>query len=300
MSEGIPEPLSSGRLGLIAGNGRLPTVALEEAIRLDIPVTVAAIEEEADPSLSRLAQSSDRISLNWLGVGQMGRLLRIFSREGVDRAVMVGQVKHVRIFAPASRSPWSQLRRLPDRKMLSILNSLRRKDTSSLIEGIIAVLEAEGIQVLPSTLLLQPLLPKEGELTRSPTLEERQDWEYGFPIARKIAAMDLGQTIVVKDRAVVAVEAMEGTDATIRRAAELVNSERISVIKVSRPQQDFRYDLPVVGERTLAVLQECHVSALWIEAGRTLLLDRDNFLQESERADIAVVAFSTESTPDAG
>ena len=290
-SSDLPEAFTSGRLGIIAGNGQLPIVALAEAVRLGIPVTVTAIEEEAEPQLESLAADSETVSLHWLGVGQLGKLLKIFDRDGVDKAVMVGQVKHVRIFAPGSRSPMKQLRRLPDQRMLKLIRSLRRKNTSSLIGGIIGVLEKEGIEVLDSTLLLQPLVAGEGELTRAPTEGERLDWEYGLPIAREIAGMDLGQTIVVKDQAVVAVEAMEGTDATIRRAARLVDHEPLSVIKVSRPRQDMRYDVPVVGGKTMDVLQECHVSALWIEADRTLILDRQRFLDRAQRQGIAVVAF---------
>lgn len=294
MTYPIPGPLQNGSLGLIAGNGQLPLTALGEAIRLGIAVTVAAIEEETDPQIEELVQGHEKISLSWLGVGQLGKLLKIFGRNKVDRAMMIGQVKHVRIFAPSSRSPLSQLKRLPDRQMLQVLASLKQKNTSSLIDAIVATLEKKGIRVLDSTLLLQRLIPAPGNLTRQPTPEERQDWEYGAAIARKIAALDLGQTIVVKNSAVVAVEAMEGTDATIRRACSLVNGERLSVVKVSRPFQDMRYDVPVIGKTTLKVILECNVSALWIEAGRTLILDREEFLTAADQAGVAVTAFANE------
>jgi DUF1009 family protein len=278
------------RLGMIAGNGPLPLLVVEEALKQGLEVTVAAVKEETEPAIETLSQ--ERVSVQWMGLGQLGKLIRVFQEDGVRRALMVGQVKHVRIFAPGSRSPFSQLKHLPDWRMLKLLNSLRKRDTASLIGAVIEELEKEGIQFLDSTLFLEHLLPAEGVLTeREPSPKEWADFEYGRPIALEIARMDLGQTIVVKDRAVVAVETMEGTDATIRRASELAGGERISVIKVSRPQQDMRFDLPVIGPRTLEVMKECAVSALAVDAGKTLIIDKPRVLESAGRAGLTVVGF---------
>lgn len=285
------------RLGLIAGSGPLPLQVVREAGRLGIPVTVAAILEETDPAIETLAQQTGSpVSVHWMGVGQLGRLLKTFKREAVDKALMVGRVRHVRIFAPGSRTPLDHLKQLPDLRMIRLLSSLRRKNTGSLIEAVIGVLEEEGIELVDSTLFLRDLLATEGVMTRrAPTAEEARDFEYGRSIAREIARMDLGQTIVVKDQAVVAVEAMEGTDETIRRASRLVSSERLTVVKVSRPKQDMRYDVPVVGPRTLDVFEQCHVTAVAIDAGRTLMVDKPDLLARADTLKISMVGFQDES-----
>jgi DUF1009 family protein len=282
------------RLGLIAGNGVLPGLVLEEALSRQIPVTVAAIKEETDVDLdliSRIPGAPD-VSIHWVGLGQLGKLIRTFKKEGVDAAVMVGQVKHVRIFAPGSRSPFSQIKHLPDLQMLGVLASLRKKDTGSLIGAVIDKFESEGVRFLDSTLFLRPYLASSGLMTaRKPTREERLDFEYGRRIALEIARLDLGQTVVVKDQAVVAVEAMEGTDETIRRASELVRGEKLTVVKVSRPNQEMRFDVPVIGMRTLNVLRDCSVSALGVDAGKTLMVDKGQFLQRAGESGISVVGF---------
>lgn len=280
------------KLGLIAGNGQLPFEVLRRAGPEGVELAVAAIKEETDPAIEQVAvQSQSRVAVEWLGVGQLGRLLKFFRREGVEQAVLAGQVRHVRIFAPGSPSALRQLKHLPDLRMLRLLASLPHKNTSALIEGVIAELEKEGIEVLPSTLFLDHLMARPGVLTRrQPSGEEQKDIEYGRPIARQLALLDLGQTIVVKHQAVVAVEAMEGTDETIRRASRLVGGQALTVIKVSRPNQDLRYDVPVIGLNTLEVLRECHVSALAIDSGKTVILDRERFLQEADRAGLTVVA----------
>jgi DUF1009 family protein len=282
------------RLGLIAGNGVLPGLVLEEALSRQIPVTVAAIKEETDVDLdliSRIPGAPD-VSIHWVGLGQLGKLIRNFKKEGVDAAVMVGQVKHVRIFAPGSRSPFSQIKHLPDLQMLGVLASLRKKDTGSLIGAVIDKFESEGVRFLDSTLFLRPYLASSGLMTaRKPTREERLDFEYGRRIALEIARLDLGQTVVVKDQAVVAVEAMEGTDETIRRASELVRGEKLTVVKVSRPNQEMRFDVPVIGMRTLNVLRDCSVSALGVDAGKTLMVDKGQFLQRAGESGISVVGF---------
>jgi UDP-2,3-diacylglucosamine hydrolase len=282
------------RLGLIAGNGRLPELALEEAVALGLGVTVAAVQEEAEGAVARLAERNrDQVTLHRVGVGRLGKLIRLFKQEGVDHAVMVGQVRHIRIFAADSSTPRTFLSQLPDLKMLNLVRSLPKKDTSSLISAVIDELEKEGIRFLDSTTFLSRLLAPEGVLTkRGPTREEARDIEYGRQIACEIARLDLGQTIVVKNQAVVAVEAMEGTDETIRRAARLATNEKLTVVKAARPHQDMRYDVPVIGLTTLQVLRECSVSALALDAGRTLVVDRDEFIRGADDSGICVVAIA--------
>lgn len=279
------------RLGLVAGNGPLPLLVLEEATTAGVAVTVAAIKEETEPEVDDwVRRPGCDVSVHWIGLGQLGKLLKAFKSEGVSQAVMVGQVKHVRIFAPGSKSPFSQIKHLPDWQMIRFLSSLKKRDTGSLIGGIIDFLEEEGIRFIDSTVYLQRLLAEKGCMTgRELTEQEDADIAYGHPVAREIARLDLGQTIVVKDQAVVAVEAMEGTDATIRRAAELVQGERLTVVKVSRPNQEMRYDVPVTGMRTLEVLRECNVSALAIDAGKTLMIDKEELLREASASGIAIV-----------
>ncbi len=276
-------------LGLIAGNGRFPLLVVEQAERSQIPLTVAAIREETDPAIEEFA--SERIQIHWQGLGQLGRLLKTFKKAGVDQAMMCGQVKHVRIFARDGRPAAGRLSAFPDLKMLRVLMSLPRKNTASLIGAFVHVLEKEGIRMIDSTTLVPYLLPEPGVLTnRSPNAEEQKDIDYGLTVARSIAELDVGQTVVVKDQAVVAVEAMEGTDETIRRAARLAEGRRLTVVKVSRPQQDMRFDVPVLGMGTLDVLGQCRVSALAMDAAKTLLLDRDELIQRADEMKLAWVA----------
>lgn len=281
------------RLGLIAGNGHLPFYVLEEASRRNVPVTVAAIKEETFPEINDLISSlNGDISIYWLGLGQLGRLIDTFKREGVTHALMMGQVKHPKIFAPGSRSPLRQLKHLPDWKAVRILASLPEKNTASLITAVINEIENEGIEFIDSTVFLRGMLPSLGLLTkRGPTREEEKDFQYGIPIARDIMRLDLGQTIVVKSQAVVAVEAMEGTDATIRRASELVHGECITVIKVSRSNSEVRFDVPVIGPNTLEVFKECNVTALAVDAGRTLIIERDSFIKHASEIGLCVMGF---------
>ena len=282
--------MNISKLGLIAGNGRFPFLVLEEALKRDIPVVVAAIREEASPEIEDFA-SRPQVSFHWLGLGQLGKLIRLFKKEDVRKVVMAGQVKHVQIFSRKGSDSLMPRVILPDLKMARLFLSLPHKNTQSLIGGVIRELEKEGMQFIDSTELLQPLIAEAGVLTqRKPDSNETRDMEYGRPVAREIARLDLGQTIVVKDQAVVAVETMEGTDETIRRAARLVKGGRLTVIKVSRPHQDMRFDVPVVGMDTLQVLQECNVSALSLDAGTTLILDRESFIQEADRQKMTVVA----------
>ena len=263
------------RYGLIAGNGKFPFLVLEGARRAGAEVAVAAIREETDPAIERLA---DR--LVWVGIGQLGRMIRFFKREGVEKAMMAGQVKHVQIFSGA----------LPDVRMLKMLLSLPRRNTDALIGGVAAELEREGIELIDSTYFLQDHLPREGVLTRrAPDERERGDIEYGLEVAREIARLDLGQTIVVRARACVAVEAMEGTDETVRRAGRLAKG-RLTVVKVAKPNQDMRFDVPVVGVPTIQTMIEAGATCLCLTAGKTLVFDREEMIRLAERHRVAVVA----------
>jgi len=277
------------RLGLIAGNGRFPFLVLEEALKREIAVTVAAIREEAFPEIDQFA-NQPQVSVHWLGLGQLGKLIRVFKGEGVQKAIMAGQVRHAQIFSRKGGDSVGRRVILPDLKMMKVFISLPQRNTQSLIGGVIKALEKEGIEFIDSTVLLNSLLVESGVLTRrKPNREESKDIECGRPIAQEIARLDLGQTIVIKDQAVVAVEVMEGTDETIRRASRLVGGGRLTVIKVSRPDQDMRFDVPVVGLETLLVFKECNVSALAVDAKKTLLLDREEFIREADRLKMTVI-----------
>jgi UDP-2,3-diacylglucosamine hydrolase len=263
------------RYGLIAGNGKFPFLVVEGARRAGASLSVAAIKEETDPAIERVA---DRVA--WVGIGQLGRMIRFFKREGVEKAIMAGQVRHVQIFSGA----------IPDVRMLKMLLSLPRRNTDALIGGVAAELAREGIELIDSTYFLQDHLPEEGVLTRrAPDERERGDIEYGLEVAREIARLDLGQTIVVRSRACVAVEAMEGTDATVRRAGRLARG-RLTVVKVAKPGQDMRFDVPVVGVPTVETMIEAGATCLCVTAGKTLLFDREEMLRLADRRRIAVVA----------
>jgi DUF1009 family protein len=263
------------RYGLIAGNGKFPFLVAEGARRAGVELAVAAIREETDPAIEKVAER-----VTWVGIGQLGRMIRFFKREGVEKAIMAGQVKHVQIFSGA----------LPDLRMLKMLVSLPRRNTDALIGGVAAELAREGIELIDSTYFLQDHLPREGVLSRrAPDERERGDIEYGLEVAREIARLDLGQTIVVRSRACVAVEAMEGTDATVRRAGTLAKG-RLTVVKVAKPNQDMRFDVPVVGVPTIETMAEAGATCLCVTAGKTLIFDREEMLALANRRRIAVVA----------
>jgi DUF1009 family protein len=268
------------RYGLIAGNGQFPLLVLEAARSRGIEMVVAAIREEASPELeSRAAR------LHWLGLGELSRLIRVFKEEGISRALMAGQVKHTQIF--------SSIR--PDWKLLQLLMSLKEKNTDALIGGVAKVLLEEGIVLEDSTQFLEPLLAGEGVLTRrGPTPEEQQSLEYGRRVARELARWDIGQTVVVAEGACVAVEAMEGTDEVIRRAAHLAGGKPLSVVKVAKPNQDMRFDVPVVGLPTIAVMKECGATAMSLDAGKALLFDREEMLARADAADITIIGVRAE------
>ncbi len=265
-------------LGLIAGNGRFPFLVLDAARSQGLHVVVAAIREETDPALeARAAQMGGRTQ--WLSLGQLGKLIEFFQAAGVRQALMAGQVKHKQIF--------SRLR--PDWRMVKLLASLATKNTDGLLGAVVNCLQAEGIELIHSTVLLQPLLATEGPLTaRALNEQERANADYGLRVARHLAAMDIGQTVVISDSACVAAEAMEGTDATIRRAGTLVEGHPLTVVKVAKPKQDLRFDVPVIGPASIAAMRDAGATALIVEAGITLLIDREELVQKATQADIAI------------
>ncbi len=264
--------------GLIAGNGRFPFLVLEGARSQGIEMAVIAIKEEASPDLEKSAKR-----LHWVSLGELSKTIDLLHKEGVTQAVMAGQVKHSKIF--------SAIR--PDWKLAKLLFSLPRKNTDSLIGAVARVLQDEGIQLVDSTLFLKPLLPEPGVLTRRvPNEQEKADIAYGHSVARQIAGMDIGQTVVIAEQACVAVEAMEGTDETIARAARIVGGKPLVVVKVSKPRQDMRFDVPVVGLPTIEQMKSSHVTALAVDAGRTLLFDRQKLIELADAAGIAIQAFA--------
>jgi len=280
---------SPAKWGLIAGNGRFPFLVLEGARSQGIEMAVIALKEEASPELERTAKK-----LHWVGLGELGRTIELLHQEGVTRAVMAGQVKHNKIFSIR-----------PDWQFAKLIMSLPRKNTDSLIGAVAKVLEKEGIELVDSTAFLKPLVPNVGILTkRKPDAREIEDIEYGLGVARHIAAMDLGQTVVVRDRACVAIEAMEGTDETIERAARITGGAELTVVKVSKPKQDMRFDVPVVGLPTVEVMKRCKATALAIDAHRTLLFDRAELIAAADAAGITIQAFepvgAAQSAGDAG
>jgi UDP-2,3-diacylglucosamine hydrolase len=273
---------SMGTWGLIAGNGDFPFLVLEGARSRGIEMAVIAIREEASPALEQAAKR-----FHWISLGELGRGIDLLHQEGVKHAVMAGQVKHNKIF--------SSIR--PDWRLAKLLLTLSTKNTDSLIGAVARVLEEEGIELVDSTKFLGPLLPREGVLTkRAPDEAEAADIEYGRRIARQIAGLDLGQTVVVRGRACVAIEAMEGTDETIERAARIAGGQRLVVVKVSKPGQDMRFDVPVIGLQTVEVMRRANATALGIDAGRTLLFDRDDLIRAADEGGIAIQAFAPDTS----
>jgi DUF1009 family protein len=268
-------PDSADRYAIIAGNGRFPFLVLHAARDQGISPLVVAIREEASPELAQAAEA-----IHWLSLGEVTKLLELLRAERVSKVVLAGQVKHAQLFSSIQ----------PDYLVHGTLKGLERKNTDALIGAFVRMLEEQGIQVVDSTLFLRPLLPEVGPLTRrAPDAEEAADIAYGREIAKQLAGLDIGQTIVVADRACVAVEAMEGTDSTIERAATLSNGRRLVVVKVSKPRQDMRFDVPVVGWKTIQVMRRSNASALAVDAGKTLLFDRQSLLEEANQAGIAIV-----------
>ncbi|MDX6611301.1 MAG: UDP-2,3-diacylglucosamine hydrolase [Blastocatellia bacterium] len=299
------------RYGLIAGNGKFPFRVLAGAKRAGIPLSVVAIREETDPDIESVIMAAGG-SVTWVGLGQLGKMIRFFKSEGVEQAIMAGQVKHVQIFSGT----------VPDARMLKMILRLPRRNTEALIGAIADELATEGISLIDSTYFLQDELPQAGTLTqRAPTERERGDIDYGLEIAREIAQLDLGQTLVIRARACVAIEAMEGTDATIRRAGEVFqknvdeaeNGSRsagkflrdslnklrgggvlsgwgLTVVKIAKPNQDMRFDVPVVGVPTITGMIAAGASCLCITAGKTLMFDREEMIALANEHQIAIVA----------
>jgi UDP-2,3-diacylglucosamine hydrolase len=311
------------RYGLIAGNGRFPLLVLEGARRAGATLSVVAIHEETDEEIERLAER-----VEWVGIGQLGKMIRFFKSEGVEKAIMAGQVKHVQIFSRA----------VPDARMLKMLLKLPRRNTDSLIGAVADELGVEGIELIDSTYFLQDHLPQVGTLTeREPDAREREDIEYGLEIVREVARLNLGQTVVVRGKACVAIEAMEGTDATIRRAGDLarggsveqpasdpttsaaagktgkarapqtgglvrglsnllrgrpmnLTGGRLTVVKLAKPAQDMRFDVPVIGVPTIETMIESGATCLCISAGKTLMFDREELISLANKNKIAIVA----------
>jgi DUF1009 family protein len=285
-----PEPIT--RLGLIAGNGRFPFLLLDAARAQGVQVVVAAIKEETEPEMDARAVVDPGIRVHWLSLGELSRLIETFHQEGVTRAVMAGQVKHKQIF--------SSIR--PDWRLAKLLLNLRTRNTDMLLGAVAKVLSDEGIELISSTAYLEPLLARPGVLTaRAPTQEEEQDLVYGRQVAAALAGFDIGQTVVVAGQACVAVEAMEGTDATIERAGALLATleadgeastleRRLSVVKVAKPAQDMRFDVPVIGSNTIETMRRAGATCLSIEAGRTLVFDLETIRQLAAAAGIAIIA----------
>ena len=282
---------ADAQLGLIAGNGRFPFLLLEAARAKGLRVVVAAIKEETDPAMDeRAAADSAGVSVHWLSLGELSRLIDLFQRAGVTQAVMAGQVKHKQIF--------SSIR--PDWRLAKLLLNLRTRSTDRLLGAVAKVLEDEGITLISSTAFLEPMLAPEGVLTaRAPSEAEREDMRYGLEVARGLAGFDLGQTVVVAAGACVAVEAMEGTDATIARAGDLMRTlgaeastlaRQLTVVKVAKPKQDLRFDVPVAGVPTVRAMLGAGATCLCVEADRTLLFDRESMLEEANAANLAIVA----------
>jgi DUF1009 family protein len=263
------------RYGLIAGNGRFPILALQSARQLGYEITVIAIQEEASAEVERLA---DRC--HWISLGQLSKLIDICKREDIAEVMMCGQVKHAKIFSSI----------VPDWRLVKLLASLPSKNTDGLIGGVRKILEDEGIQLRDSTLLLKPLLATAGPMTRrKPDKDENTDIEYGKRVGNALAGFDVGQSVAICERACVAVEAMEGTDAMLRRAASLVNGRRLSLVKVARRREHLLFDVPVVGLSTIPVMQETGATVLAVEANRTLMLDKEEMLAAANLAGISVI-----------
>jgi DUF1009 family protein len=267
------------RLGLIAGNGRFPFLVLEAARAMGHDVTVIATKEEAFADLNAAAAKANA-AIHWISLGQLGKCISLMKDARITHAVMAGQVKHTKIFSAGI---------IPDLTFMSVLAKLPTRNTDGLIGAVASVLKDNGIELLDSTSLLKPMLSTPGAMTaRAPNEEEQGDFEFGYGIADAIAGLDIGQTIVVKHKAVVAVEAMEGTDAVISRAGSLAGSG-VRIVKVAKPRQDMRFDVPVIGLTTIQAMRAAGASALSVDAGKTLMFDRDTLLESANAAGICII-----------
>ena len=261
--------------GLIAGNGRFPVLALEAARKAGIEVVAIGLKEEASAEIEKLARC------HWISLGQLSKLIDICKDEGITQIMMCGQVKHAKIFSSI----------VPDWRLVKLLASLETKNTEGLIGGVAKVLRDEGIELVDSTLLLKDLLAPEGVLTRrKPSADELRDIEYGRKIASALASLDIGQSVAIAERACVAVEAMEGTDAMLRRAASLVEGKPLRLVKASQRRRHLLFDVPVVGPQTIATMVETNTTALAVDAGHTLLIDRDTIVAHAEESGVAIIS----------
>jgi DUF1009 family protein len=266
------------RYGLIAGNGRFPLLALETAQSLGHQVVVVAIEGEASREVEGYGAP-----VYWITIAQLGKLIDILKRENVREVMMTGQVKHASIFSSL----------VPDWRLLKLLTSLKEKNTSALIGGVQKILRDEGIELTDSTRLLKPLLAAEGVLTRrKPNKEEEADIRYGRRVAHALAAVDIGQSVAISEKACVAAEAMEGTDAMLRRAAALVNGKPLRLVKVSRDRAHMLFDVPVAGPGTIQTMLETGTTVLALDAGRTLLIDKDEMLSQADKGGLSIVGYA--------
>lgn len=280
MSASAPSPSPSPkRLGIIAGNGRFPLLVAQEARRQGCWVVAVAHQGETLPELEPLVDEFE-----WIRVGQIGRMINRFQRSGVREVVMAGGITKTRLFTEVR----------PDLRALALLAKLRTKDDDAILRGLAAELERSGLVVGDSVQYLGALMATPGPMTtKKPTVQEEADVKYGWEVAKAVGRMGIGQCIVVKDKVVLAVEATEGTDETIRRGGRLAHGGAV-VVKVSKPGQDQRFDLPTIGPGTVAVMAEAGASVIAVEAGRSLLLDRDDLLRNADRAGIAVVGVDHE------
>lgn len=271
------------RLGLIAGNGRFPFLVLDAARGAGHDVTVIALKEETFPELAECAARPPSATLHWISIGQLGTCIGLLRDAGVTEAVMAGQVKHTKMF---------DLR--PDLALAKVLARLATRNTDSLISGVADALRDQGIRLIDSTAFLQPLMAREGTLTRrAPDAGEQRDLEFGYRVADAIAALDVGQTIAVKSAAVVAVEAMEGTDAVIARAGHLAGPG-VRVVKVAKPQQDMRFDVPTIGIQTIHTMHESGAKVLAVESEKTIILDEEAVVRLADQFGIAIVALNAQ------
>ncbi len=262
------------KYGLIAGNGKFPFLVLDGARKQGVELSVVAIKEETDKEMNSAASD-----LTWVGIGQLGKMISFFTERGVTQVIMAGQVKHVQLFSGA----------MPDVRMVKMLWNRPRRNTVALIGGVAAEMAKEGIELIDSTYFLQDHLAPAGPITkRKPSDPELANIKYGLDIAAEIVRLDLGQTIVVRGNACVAIEAMEGTDATIRRAGELVNG-KLTVVKVAKPDQDMRFDVPVIGLPTIETMIAAGATCLSVTAGKTLIFDRERAIELANRNKIAVI-----------
>ncbi|GIU82825.1 MAG: LpxI family protein [Acidobacteria bacterium] len=267
------------RYGLIAGNGQFPFLTIEGAKKAGVSLSVVAIREETDKKIEEVAER-----VCWVGIGQLNKMISFFKKEGVTKVLMCGQVKHTQIFSDA----------LPDLRMLRMLFRLRQRNTDSLIGAVAEELAKEGIELIDSTFFAKEHIAQEGVLTkRKPTATEAENIEYGLQIAREIARLDLGQTIVIRAKACVAIEAMEGTDATIKRAGMLARG-KLTVVKVAKPNQDMRFDVPVVGVPTIQTMIEAGATCLSITADKTLMFDKQKMIDLANKNNICIVALKND------